>query len=80
MAVSFAADGAVGYITLESAKVATPSVAKTLSNLRATPHMSIGREWSEAAPATVKVPRAELLRASNLPQLGGHEARRAMSI
>jgi hypothetical protein len=32
----------VGYITLESAKVATPSVAKTLSNLRATPHMSIG--------------------------------------
>ena len=32
----------VGYITLESAKVATPSAAKTLANLRATPHMSIG--------------------------------------
>src|SRR5436190_19334093 len=32
----------VGYITLESAKVATPSAAKTLANLRATPHMRIG--------------------------------------
>jgi hypothetical protein len=31
-----------GYITLESAKVATPSVAKTLANLRATPHVSFG--------------------------------------
>ena len=31
-----------GYITLESAKVATPSVAKTLSNLRATPHVGFG--------------------------------------
>ena len=32
----------VGYITLESATAATPSAAKTLVNLRATPHMSIG--------------------------------------
>ena len=32
----------VGYITLESATVATPSAAKTLANLRATPHMSFG--------------------------------------
>lgn len=32
----------VGYITLESAKVATPSAAKTLANLRATPHMTVG--------------------------------------
>ena len=32
----------VGYSTLESATVATPSAAKTLANLRATPHMSIG--------------------------------------
>lgn len=31
-----------GYITLESAKVATPSVANTLANLRATPHVSFG--------------------------------------
>jgi hypothetical protein len=32
----------VGYITLESAKVATPSAAKTLGKLRATPNMKIG--------------------------------------
>jgi hypothetical protein len=31
-----------GYITLESAKAPTPSVAKTLANLRATPHVSFG--------------------------------------
>lgn len=31
-----------GYITLESATVATPSAAKTFANLRATPHMKIG--------------------------------------
>lgn len=32
----------VGYMTLESATTATPSVSKTLANLRATPHMKIG--------------------------------------
>jgi hypothetical protein len=32
----------VGYITLESATAATPSAAKTLANLRATPHMKVG--------------------------------------
>src|SRR5579862_528827 len=32
----------VGYITLESATVATPSAARALANLRATPHMKIG--------------------------------------
>jgi hypothetical protein len=32
----------VGLITLESAKVATPSVAKTLRNLRATPNVTSG--------------------------------------
>lgn len=32
----------VGYITLESATTATPSVAKTLANLRATPKLKAG--------------------------------------
>ncbi len=31
-----------GYITLESATVATPSAARTLANLRATPHVHVG--------------------------------------
>jgi hypothetical protein len=50
----------VGYITLESAKVATPSAAKTLANLRATPHMSIG----PTKPVTVAGLRAKMFDAT----------------
>ena len=50
----------VGFITLESATVATPSAAKALANLRATPHMIIG----PSKAVTVAGLRAEMFDAT----------------
>lgn len=50
----------VGYITLESARVATPSAARTLANLRATPHMNIG----PTKPVTVAGLRGQMFDAT----------------
>lgn len=50
----------VGYLTLESAAVATPSAARTLANLRATPHMKIG----PTKPVTVAGLRGQMFDAT----------------